>query len=124
MKCWHWEMVNPHKYKEMQTLTAKLTKEIVARIVDILQPESIYLYGSHAYGHPHPDSDVDLCVIVKHSDLPPHKRAIAAYRALRGLFVPTEIKVVTREEFETRAQWLSSVERVVQEKGQLLYDAS
>jgi hypothetical protein len=46
-----------------------------------------------------------------------------AYRALRGLFLPTEIKVVTREEFERRAQWLSSIEHVVQEKGRVLYAA-
>lgn len=24
--------------------------------------------------------------------LPPHKRAVAAYRALRGLFVPAEVR--------------------------------
>jgi len=108
----------------MQTLSPELIKEMVDRIVTTLRPEAIYLYGSHAYGHPHRDSDVDLCVVVGNSDLPSHKRAIAAYRALRGLLVPAEIKVVTREEFELRAQWLSSIERVVKEKGQSLYEAS
>ena len=108
----------------MQTLSSELVKELVERIVATLRPETIYLYGSHAYGQPHKDSDVDLCVVVEISDLPPHKRAISAYRALRGLFLPAEIKVVTREEFESRTQWLSSIERVVQEKGRMLYEAS
>jgi hypothetical protein len=30
--------------------------------------------------------------------LPPHRRAIAAYRALRGFFVPAEVRVVTDAE--------------------------
>jgi predicted nucleotidyltransferase len=107
----------------MQTLSAESLKEMVDRIVATLHPETIYLYGSHAYGHPHKHSDIDLCVVVENSELPSHKRAMEAYRALRGLFLPTEIKVVTREEFERRAQWLSSIERVVQEKGQVLYAA-
>lgn len=106
----------------MQTLNPELIKEMVERIVVALRPETIYLYGSHAYGHPHKDSDVDLCVVVADSDLPPHKRPVAAYRALRGLFLPAEIKVVTRAEFESRAQWQSSIERVVREKGQVLYE--
>jgi hypothetical protein len=41
------------------------------------------------------------------------RRAVEAYRALRGLFLPAEIKVVTQAEFERRSQWLSSIERVV-----------
>ena len=99
----------------------KLLDEIVRRLVNALQPEAIYLYGSHAYGHPHEDSDVDLFVVIHDSSLPSHKRATAAYSALRGLCLPIEIKVVTRAEFERRAHWLSSLERVVREKGKILY---
>jgi len=32
--------------------------------------------------------------------------------------------VITREEFECRAQWLSSVERITKEKGRILYASS
>jgi hypothetical protein len=53
-----------------------------------------------------------------------HENAIEAYRALRGLCVPAEVKVITREEFECRAQWLSSVERITKEKGRILYASS
>ena len=107
----------------MRTIDRELLDETVRRIVAALQPEVIYLYGSHAYGHPHEDSDVDLFVVVRDSLLPPHKRAIEAYRALRGLFLPAEVKVLTRAEFERRGQWLSSIERVVREKGKVLYES-
>jgi predicted nucleotidyltransferase len=106
---------------EMKTIDYTLLEKAVGQIVAALQPEMIYLYGSHAYGHPHQDSDVDLLVVVSESSLSSHQRAIEAYRALRGLFFPAEVKVVTRTEFERRAQWVSSVERVVREKGRLLY---
>jgi predicted nucleotidyltransferase len=105
----------------VKTIDRELLDETVRRIVAALQPEGIYLYGSHAYGQPHEDSDVDLLVIVGDSALPPHKRAVVAYRALREYSVPAEVKVVTRAEFERRAQWHSSVERIVREKGKVLY---
>jgi predicted nucleotidyltransferase len=34
------------------------------RIVRDFQPERIILFGSYAYGHPRPDSDVDLLVVL------------------------------------------------------------
>ena len=107
----------------MKKIDPVLLEEAVRRIVAALQPERIYLYGSHAYGQPHQDSDVDLLVVITQSTLPTCKYAVEAYRALRGLFLPAEIKVVTREEFEQRTQWFSSIERVVQEKGEALYES-
>ncbi len=106
----------------MKTIDPKLLDECVEKIVAALDPETIYLYGSHAYGQPHQDSDIDLLVVVRESALPSHLRAIAAYRALRGLFMPAEIKVTTRAEFQRRVQWSSSIERIVLEKGRRLYD--
>ncbi len=108
----------------MKILHTALLEEIVRRIVAALQPETIYLYGSHAYGQPHEDSDVDLLVVLRETTCSPHASAVAAYRALRGLCVPVEVQVVTRGEFERRAQWLSSVERVARKKGRILYASS
>jgi predicted nucleotidyltransferase len=36
----------------------------IGRIVEAMQPEAIYLFGSHARGDAGPDSDYDLLVIV------------------------------------------------------------
>ena len=108
----------------MKDIDQELLDASVQRIVAALDPEVVYLYGSHAYGQPHEDSDVDLLVVIGDSALPPHRRAIAAYRALRGLFFPAEIKVVTRAEFQRRAQWRSSIERIALEKGRRLYESA
>ena len=107
----------------MKNIDSKLLEEATQRIAAALEPEMIYLYGSHAYGQPHENSDVDLLIVVRESTPSPHQKAISAYRALRGLFFPTEIKVVTQTEFNQRSQWLSSIERVVREKGKVLYES-
>lgn len=110
-------------WRIVKAIDQELLNEAVRRIAAALQPEEIYLYGSHAYGQPHENSDVDLLIVVRDSALRPHRRAAEAYGALRGLFLPAEIKVVTRTQFDRRSQWLSSIERVVIEKGKILYDS-
>jgi predicted nucleotidyltransferase len=107
----------------MKTLDPKKLEEAISRLVVAMRPERIYLYGSHAYGQPSEDSDVDLLVVLPESSLPPHRRAAEAYRALRGLLLPAEIKVVTRQEFDRRVLWFSTVEKTAQEKGKVLYEA-
>jgi predicted nucleotidyltransferase len=107
----------------MKKISQSLLKKAIARIVRLSHPLSIYLYGSHAYGEPDDTSDIDILVVLKESSEPPHKRAVSIYMALRGLFVPFEVKVDTQEEFEKRSQWLISVERFVVEKGRLLYES-
>lgn len=110
-------------YLRMKNLDSDLLNEIVRRLVDTLHPEKIYLFGSHAYGQPNDDSDVDLFIIVRDSDLPPRMKAVEGYRALSGILVPVEIKIATQSSFERRSHWLSSIERVVAEKGKLLYES-
>ena len=107
----------------MRTINQNLLDEIVQRIVTALHPETIYLYGSHAYGKPHQDSDVDILIVIRESSVPSYKRAVQVYRALRGLFLPAEVKVVTRAEFDRRIQWLTAIERVIKEKGKILYES-
>lgn len=111
----------PYFWMAMETAALDRLHDAVDRLVEAFDAEGIYLHGSHAYGDPDPDSDIDLLVIVEASPDPPHRRATHAYRALRGVGLPIEVKVVTRAEFETLATWRSSVERDVKEKGVVLY---
>lgn len=98
--------------------------EAVKRLRDGLSPEAIFLYGSHAYGEPHEDSDVDLLIVVEEPDSPSYELEAEAYHLLSGLRFPAEIRVVSRQEFQKRARWLSTVEREVHERGIQLYAAS
>ncbi len=106
----------------LATVDRKLP-EIVRRLCDALQPETIYLYGSCAAGSVGPDSDVDLLVVVGDSGLSFFQRGALAYRALRGVGVPIDVQVYTRAEFAARAGLPVSFERTVQRKGRVLYAA-
>lgn len=81
-------------------LTRQTLDEISRRIAADLHPERIILFGSHAWGNPTEDSDVDLLVILSDSDETPHRRAVRAHRALRGLSIPCDILVRTQAEIQ------------------------
>jgi predicted nucleotidyltransferase len=44
-------------------ISAASIEEVAERIVREFDPERIILFGSHAYGTPGPESDVDLLVV-------------------------------------------------------------
>ena len=50
----------------MKTISQDLLGEATWRLAEEFHPEEIWLFGSHAWGQPHDDSDVDLMVIVSH----------------------------------------------------------
>jgi len=102
-------------------LTADLLTQIVQRLVESLHPEQIILFGSHAYGEPNEDSDVDLFVIVSESDQPRYRRSREAYRSLRGISIPTDVIVMTREEVKKKVNVRSSLISRVIHDGKILY---
>jgi len=110
----------------MKKIDEKLLNKALERIITELDPLAVYLYGSHAYGTPHEDSDIDIMIVVEDDEGISdgcYEKAVQAYRSLRGLKFPAELKVVSETEFENRAKWISSIERRVFEKGKLLYES-
>jgi predicted nucleotidyltransferase len=108
----------------MKILKQEMLDSVIRRLVKALAPDSVYLYGSHAYGKPQVDSDIDLLVVVPDQRGTPYSCSVEACKALRGVGLPVEVKVVTRSKFMERGGWLSSVEHVVRERGRLLYGAA
>ncbi len=106
-----------------QEILDRVLPEVVQRLRDALQPVTIYLFGSCASGRIGPDSDLDLLVVVRESDLSFFERGALAYRALRGLGVPVDVQVYTHAEFQSRADLPVSFERTVRRKGRVLYAA-
>jgi len=75
------------------------------------------------YGTPGPQSDLDLLVVVEDSPLDAYARDALAYRAIGAIGVSKDVQVYTRREFEERAALKFSFERIVKEKGRVLYAA-
>jgi uncharacterized protein len=103
------------------SVTAALLDEIRQRLVAALKPEQIILFGSHAYGEPTEDSDIDLLVIIAQSNEPRYRRARPAYQALRGLGVSKDVIVMTREEVEQQANVPHSIANQALRLGKVLY---
>ena len=100
---------------------SRFLEEIKNRLVKEFSPENIFIFGSYAWGSPNQDSDLDLLVIIKHSDLLPAKRATLAYRCLRDIPFPLDILVKTRKEVEKFSQVPTSLEAQILQQGKLLY---
>lgn len=82
----------------MKVLSEDLLQTATQRLVAEFQPEQVWLFGSHAWGTPHEDSDVDLMVIVPRSDECAIKRMQHAHQCLRGTRFPKRVLVPTRAE--------------------------
>ena len=105
----------------MQKIPSNVREEVVRRLMDEFDPEAIYLFGSHAWGKPTADSDLDLLVIVSQSRQKPIQRAIRAQRSLRGVKAPVDVLVKTRREFESYSSVKASLEAQISREGKLLY---
>jgi len=105
----------------MKELRSSLLKEVTDRLVNEFQPERIILFGSHAWGHPDADSDVDLLVIVSDSDQPPTRRAQRAQRCLGNVRVAADILVKTRAEADRLRRVATSLVNRALAEGKVLY---
>jgi predicted nucleotidyltransferase len=103
-------------------MSEDLMREITQRLVENFQPEQVILFGSHAWGSPTPDSDIDLMVIVSDSDLTAYQRAVLGHRSLSGLGIAKDIVVRTRAEFDFWQETRASLEYKVSHQGKVLYD--
>jgi len=105
----------------MKKIPADLREELIHRLVSEFHPETIYLFGSHAWGKPEAGSDIDLLVIVKTSRQKPIQRAVRAQRSLRGVRAPIDVLIKTRREFEKYVSVKASLEAQIVREGKLLY---
>lgn len=101
----------------------QILAEMVRRLAEALKPEAIYLFGSLARGEGGRESDYDLLVVVRGSDLPGYKRDQKAFRVLCGVGASKDVIVLTREEFDKKLAVPCSLPATVMREGRLLYAA-
>jgi predicted nucleotidyltransferase len=84
----------------------------------------VILFGSHAYGTPGPDSDIDLLIVKETSE-----RFIERWVQVQGLLtgthygLPVETLVLTPQEIQQRLAIGDQFIAEIVEKGKVLYSA-
>ena len=105
----------------MKTIPPGLLETAVERLKAEFQPEEIYLFGSHAWGTPTDDSDVDLMVILPQSDERPIRRDQRAQHCLGRLPFSIDVLVRTRSEVNRVREVRGSLTREVFQNGRKIY---
>ncbi|MBM3268923.1 MAG: nucleotidyltransferase domain-containing protein [Candidatus Sericytochromatia bacterium] len=96
--------------------------DLVRRIRQVASPRRIILFGSAARGTMHPNSDLDVLVVVPEGV---HRRRTAQgiYRNLIGLGVPVDVVVATERDLERFGAVDSMVYSPALREGKLIYVA-
>ena len=55
---------SPPRWYRGANVPRRLIRRFAQDVVQRFQPDKIILFGSHAYGIPHADSDVDILVVM------------------------------------------------------------
>lgn len=97
--------------------------DAVLRLVAQLDPDEIWLFGSRARGDHHPDSDIDLMVVLP-DDLSRECYSLQAVRRpLLGGGAPVDAFAVSRTAFDTDPDALGGLVAEVRREGRRLYQA-
>lgn len=102
------------------TVTLPGIHKIVQQIVDRFCPQQVILFGSHAYGTPTEDSDVDLLVVVQTEENPLHTAARISASVDHPF--PLDILVIRPQDLVVALQEKNIFETEVVNKGVILYE--
>jgi predicted nucleotidyltransferase len=94
-------------------------RRFARQVAERFHPEKIILFGSHAYGKPHADSDVDILVVMPARN--EIDAAVAIDRVIEPPF-PLDIIVRTPKNMHWRLEEGDSFLSEIVTKGKVLYE--
>ncbi len=97
--------------------------DVVKRIANKFDPERIILFGSYAYGKPHPYSDVDLLVVMETQERPLAKQ-LEISRALSPHPFGMDILVRAPKQLKERIAMGDYFLREIVTRGKVVYERS
>lgn len=99
-----------------------IVEQLAGRIVEVVHPLRIILFGSAVRGEMGPNSDLDVLVVMPEGV---HRRQTAQllYQEISGLGIPFDILVATPSDLEKHKDNLGLIYRTVLLEGRELYAA-
>ncbi len=95
---------------------------LVARLVESLDPDAIYLFGSRARGDATPYSDFDLFLITPSDGERGEVDPASAYAPLLGLGIACDVVPCPRQDFERERREKTGICRAIDREGRLIYE--
>jgi uncharacterized protein len=105
----------------MKSLTVEVLDEAIRRLIAAIEPDKIFLFGSHVWGTPHLQSDVDLMIIVP-DGVSGHQLAVRGHIALVGMPFAKDLIVKSSKDFDLFRGVQGSLTHKVAHQGKLIYD--
>jgi predicted nucleotidyltransferase len=107
------------RYYRGDAIPMRVIRRFARAIADSFHPDKIILFGSHAYGTPHEDSDVDLLVV-----MPARNQLDQAYRIRLAFTAPFALDLIVRtpKEMAWRLDEGESFLTEIVSKGKVLYE--
>jgi predicted nucleotidyltransferase len=112
------EPISPRSIRGVDT-SMRLVRRYARTVAERFHPERIILFGSHAYGTPHADSDVDILVIMPARNQ--HDQAIRIRWEVPAPF-PMDLLVRTPQNMHWRLTEGDSFLREIVSRGKVLYE--
>jgi uncharacterized protein len=100
-----------------------LIEEIVRRLLGVVQPDRIILFGSAAAGQMTADSDIDLLVVAA-APVTTMKEYGRIYQALRGLGFPFDVFLIATDQFEKTKETFGGIAYPAHKYGRVIYEAA
>jgi predicted nucleotidyltransferase len=110
---------NPKQLYQGANVPIRIIRRFARDVAEHFQPEKIILFGSHAYGMPQADSDVDILVVMPTRNL--HDQVVRIRRKVTAPF-PMDLLVRTPYDLSRRLAEGDLFHTEIVLKGKLLYE--
>jgi predicted nucleotidyltransferase len=108
----------PHWYRGADVPLAVI-RQYARAVAERFRPEKIILFGSHAFGQPHSDSDVDILVVMPAQN--EIAQAVRIDRAVDPVF-PLDLIVCSPKNLAWRLREGDSFVQEIMTRGKVLYE--
>jgi predicted nucleotidyltransferase len=105
------------------TLNDKIVSQVVERILKVVEPERIILFGSAASSTMTRDSDIDLLVIERGFGSE-REESSRLRKALSDMDIPVDVFAMTSERFEETKEVIGGLAYPANKYGKVIYEAA
>jgi len=103
-----------------QMIDHRAENEVAVRLLEGMQADEVWLFGSRARGDAEEGSDLDLLVVVPDSEEARHDRSRRARLLVADVPESMDVAVITRDEWRRQAGVVNTLPYVASHEGRIL----